>query len=183
MGAVKLQYFGAQERMAITGERAGRSSGFALVPQEALLLKILGVWIFILVYVGWFGWTDGHQIATVGIVVNINLLFFYAAPLQTIMTVVSEKNSESIHRPLMWMNWLNTSFWVLYGLVARDDPVIYGPNAVGLLFGIIQGALCCIYPIRMDPDVDIDPLLLETNAVEAGAAGEADGVVQTTELI
>eukprot|EP00428_Durinskia_dybowskii_P050859 CAMPEP_0170313904 /NCGR_PEP_ID=MMETSP0116_2-20130129/57519_1 /TAXON_ID=400756 /ORGANISM="Durinskia baltica, Strain CSIRO CS-38" /LENGTH=36 /DNA_ID= /DNA_START= /DNA_END= /DNA_ORIENTATION= len=34
----------------------------------------------------------------------------------------------------------------MYGFVARNDPIIYGPNAIGLVFGLIQGVLCCIYP-------------------------------------
>lgn len=34
-----------------------------------------------------------------------------------------------------------------YG-VARHDPVIYVPNGIGLLLGIAQGILVCIYPKR-----------------------------------
>lgn len=138
-----------------------------MVPQEALLLKILLLWLFILVCVGWLGMTNGHQVATIGVLVNINLLFFYGAPLQSIQTVMARKTSETIHRPMMRMNWVNTSFWVLYGYVARHDVVIYGPNALGLIFGIIQGVLCCIYPQRAtDVDVDTEPLLLNEEVEE-----------------
>jgi hypothetical protein len=160
MGASKLQYFGIRERVN-RGDSPAESYGFVLVPQEAMLLRIVFLWIIILVSVGWLGLTQGHQVSTIGVLVNINLLFFYGAPLQTIKTVVNGGTSESIHRPMMRMNWLNTSFWVLYGFVARHDIVIYGPNAVGLLFGIIQGILCCIYPNRVDVDIDTDPLLTD----------------------
>jgi hypothetical protein len=52
----------------------------------------------------------------------------------------------------------NTSFWLLYGL-AKLDPVIYAPNMIGLLLGIIQGVYSLIYPRRGNPEVDIQPLL------------------------
>lgn len=34
-----------------------------------------------------------------------------------------------------------------YG-IARGDPIIYVPNGIGLLLGIAQGILVCIYPKR-----------------------------------
>jgi solute carrier family 50 protein (sugar transporter) len=160
LGASKLQYFGLRETVNL-GDTPAESHRFVLVPQELLLLRILFLWLVILVSVGWLGVTNGHEVATIGVLVNINLLFFYGAPLQTIKTVIAEGSSESIHRPLMRMNWLNTSFWVLYGYGARHDTVIYGPNAVGLLFGIIQGVLCCIYPAKVDVDIDSEPLLVD----------------------
>ena len=75
----------------------------------------------------------------------------------------------------MRMNWLNTSFWVLYGFVARNDPVIYAPNAVGLVFGLIQAVLCCIYPGGVEPDVDIEPLLATEAHEESTISPEASG--------
>jgi hypothetical protein len=39
----------------------------------------------------------------------------------------------------------NTSFWLIYG-VARRDPVIFAPNAMGLVLGIIMMILCLVYP-------------------------------------
>ena len=184
LGAAKLQYFGVREASIAEGNTANETRRFILVPQEALLLRILCLWVFVLVCVGWFGLTIGHQTTTIGILVNINLLFFYGAPLQTIMKVVSEGSSESIHRPMMRMNWVNTSFWVLYGLVAKNDPVIYGPNAIGLLFGILQGILCCIYPARVEPDLDIEPLLLEETVAETlDLATPGDGGAPASELV
>ncbi len=173
LGAAKLQYHGFREVSTLEGMAAGHAGKrFVMVPQEVLLLRILLLWLVILVCVGWLGLTIGHQITIIGILVNINLLFFYGAPLQTIKEVISEGSSASIHRPLMRMNWLNTSFWILYGFVARNDPVIYGPNAIGLLFGLIQGVLCCMYPGREDLNLDTEPLLLDDEAT-------AEVVIQT----
>jgi uncharacterized protein with PQ loop repeat len=184
LGTAKLQYHGVRETQALEEDTGNESRGSVLGPQEKLLLQILFLWLTILVCVGWLGMTKGHQVETIGVLVNINLLFFYGAPLQTIETVISEKNSASIHRPLMRMNWLNTSFWVLYGLVGRNDPVIYVPNAIGLLFGLIQGLLCCLYPGRAEPDVDVEPLLSEEIIMESTAsADEVPDQEQASELV
>ena len=168
LGAAKLQYYERRDgnrRLNGTAEEEDSPSlsdkGSVLAPQELLLLRILALWLLILVSVGWLGIKNANQAAIIGILVNINLLFFYASPLQTVMTVIAEKSSESIHRNTMIMNWVNTSFWVLYGFVARNDPVIYGPNAIGLFFGLLQGLLCCIYPERRVTEVDTQPLLEE----------------------
>jgi hypothetical protein len=45
----------------------------------------------------------------VGIVVNVNLIVFYAARLQTVMAVVAERNCKSSHAPTMLMNWMDAS--------------------------------------------------------------------------
>jgi solute carrier family 50 protein (sugar transporter) len=132
--------------------------------------------MIILVCVGWLGFANGHEQNIVGLLVNINLLFFYGAPLQTIKTVITEKSSDSIHVPTMIMNWFNTSFWALYGLV-KLDPVIYLPNMVGLFFGIAQGVLCLLYPRKVEPDVDMEPLLQDAG----DEAGESEDQIHSSQ--
>ena len=159
MGAAKLQYLNARQVTSTQENTVNARRALVLVSQEVLLLRILLLWFIVLIGVGWLGLGFERQVAAIGIIVNINLLFFYGAPLQTIQRVIAEGSSASIHRPMMRMNWLNTSFWTLYGFVARNDPIIYGPNAIGLVFGLIQGILCCIYPAQGDLDIDPAPLL------------------------
>lgn len=116
-----------------------------MTPQETLLLRVLVFWAVILIYTSWLYPHNYDPASLVGIVVNINLIVFYAAPLKTIQTVISERNSASIHYETMVMNWINTSFWIGYG-IARRDLVIILPNGTGLLLGIAQGILCLLYP-------------------------------------
>jgi solute carrier family 50 protein (sugar transporter) len=120
-----------------------KKQDFIFVSQETLLLRILFTWITIVVAVGWLGLVQ-NRAAAIGILVNVNLIFFYGAPLQTIRTVLQTQSSDSIHRPTMMMNFLNTLFWLLYG-IARHDIYIFGPNAIGLILGILQATLCCYY--------------------------------------
>lgn len=124
-------------------------------PQEAILFGILGLWAIVFVCIRWFsGLLAQYEYNVlepqyvVGILVNINLVFFYGAPLQTMKTVLATRSSDSIHTPTVTMNVVNAMFWMSYGL-ARLDVVIFGPNGVGLLLGICQVALCCIFPKRV----------------------------------
>ncbi len=77
--------------------------------------------------------------------VNLNLVFFYGAPLSTIYTVLRERNTSTIHVPTMITNTLNGLFWTAYG-AAVFDLFIAIPNGLGAFFGIIQFCLCIIFP-------------------------------------
>jgi hypothetical protein len=183
MGAAKLQYFelrdegkdsteeqilaseslddAAQQQIVLEGAdsflTAQKKEDYVLVPQEVIFLRIVIAWVLILIWVGWL--QPGNEAANIGLIVNVNLIFFYGAPLQAMQTVIQDRASNSIHVPTMMMNWLCTSFWLLYG-IAQLDPVIYAPNAIGLLLGITQGILCLMYPRKKVSSVDMQPLLL-----------------------
>ena len=116
-----------------------------LTSQEVAFFRIAAAWMLISVYTGWF--VADQQTATniVGISVNLNLIVFYASPLQTLQRVLESSDSSPIHRPTMAMNLANAFFWFLYGL-ARHDMVIFLPNGLGTLLGMAQLLLCVRYP-------------------------------------
>ncbi len=123
-------------------------------PQDEVLFGILGLWAVVLVSVRWLNslleqhlFSVWEPQSVIGLIVNINLIFFYGAPLQTMKLVLETRSSDTIHTPTVTRNVVNAIFWMSYGL-ARADPVIYGPNGVGLLLGLAQVALCWIYPKR-----------------------------------
>ena len=60
-------------------------------------LRVWIVWAIILLWVGWITPWHGQEAAVVGWAVNLNLVFFYAAPLQSIQHVLTTGSSESIH--------------------------------------------------------------------------------------
>jgi len=135
--------------------RTQMEDDMVMVPQERVLLRVLSAWAVVIVFAGWFSRYDPATI--VGIVVNINLIVFYGAPLQTIQKVIETNNSESIHIPTMALNWTNTSFWIGYG-VARQDVVIILPNVIGLSLGLMQGFLKFRYPSRPTGDLQQVPV-------------------------
>lgn len=77
---------------------------------------------------------------TVGI-----LLVFYAAPLSSVAEVLRSRSSAALNEPLAFMAIINGGLWASYGW-AVGDPFIWGPNIVGAGFGIVQVALCKIFP-------------------------------------
>jgi solute carrier family 50 protein (sugar transporter) len=131
-------------------QNPGPAEQAVMVPQERALLRMLVFWALVLIYAGWID-PSHHQAQIIGVVVNVNLVFFYGAPLQTMRTVIVQKSSESIHAPTMVMNWFNTSFWLAYG-IARKDLIIVLPNAIGLFLGVSQGFLCLLYPRSKRPE-------------------------------
>ncbi|CAB9513761.1 Sugar transporter SWEET1 [Seminavis robusta] len=134
-----------EDGLFLTNETAASIEYLQMTPQETLLLRVLVFWACIITYTSWLYPSSGDPANMVGVIVNINLVVFYAAPLKSIQTVVTERNSASIHYETMVMNWVNTTFWCLYGM-ARRDVVILLPNATGLMLGIAQGVLCLLYP-------------------------------------
>ena len=113
--------------------------------QEKLLLISLTVWLFLLSFLAMSSLPTERMELIVGFLVNVNLVFFYGAPLSTIQTVIVTRNSMSIHRKTLFMVIFNTFFWLIYGL-AIMDLFIFIPNLGGFILGIIQVVLCLKYP-------------------------------------
>lgn len=92
----------------------------------------------------------------VGLAANVNLAFFYGAPLSTIFTVIKERNTATIHFLTMVTNTANGIFWAAYGFAVMDY-YIFIPNGVGALLGFVQFALYMIFPrIEAADDVKKD---------------------------
>jgi hypothetical protein len=159
MGASKLQYLAQTEAIA---EKLDKNSNgkpkirdqmsddlykesLVYAPQDILFLRVVIIWSSFLVLVGWFGIFQGMEAQAVGFLVNVNMIFFYAAPLTTMKIVVDTRCSDSIHGPTITLNCVNAAFWFLYG-AARRDIVVWGPNSLGLCLGVVQVLLCLWYP-------------------------------------
>lgn len=171
-----------------------------LTSQDSLWLKILSLWLLIVIGVIWLPFLHTFQgkKETIGLLVNINLLFFYGSPLQTMKTVVATKNSDSIHTMTVLLNCVNAAFWAAYG-IAVHDMVVYGPNGIGLLLGLLQALLCCMYPKSshhhrrrrhgnssslLVVDVDTSPLLAEEEQEQDGNIEDAvDTAVSDNNLV
>lgn len=82
-----------------------------------------------------------------GYVANGLLLLYYASPLTTMSKVIKDKSSASLNWPVSFMNVMNGSLWLVYG-VAIKDLFISVPNTIGAILGLIQLALVAIYPAK-----------------------------------
>ena len=117
-------------------------------PHEKVVVSIVAFWI-ILISILYFlpNLTIDQWKLIIGFVVNINLLFFYGAPLSTIYTVVTSRDSSSIHRPTMVLNTICAVFWTAFGFGVMDWFIIV-PNGLGAILGFVQMMLRLVVPSR-----------------------------------
>ena len=114
-------------------------------PHEKTTTIITAFWLIILTLAAFLPFSARQRELFIGIVVNCNLVFFYAAPLSTIAKVLKTRNSISIHIPSMLTATFNGIFWGGFG-IATKDLVIAVPNTLGAGLGFIQVALCVLFP-------------------------------------
>ena len=125
----------------------------APAPHEHMVVGMMFLWTAVIAIVGFASVLDSRtQKLIIGVTVNINVLFFYGAPLSSIFTVLRTKSSNSIHIPTMMTNTLNAVFWTAYG-VAVIDPFLYLPNGTGAFFGVCQIILLILFPKSHAKDV------------------------------
>lgn len=124
-----------------------------LTPHEKLCLSISAFWLILLSCCKFVPLLITQQYDkditskvqfTIGLITNINSIFFYGAPLSTIVTVMKEKNSSSIHRMTLLTYLLSSSFWTIYG-IAILDMMIAVPSMIALFLSLIQLILCLVF--------------------------------------
>ena len=156
VGAAKLQYVESQRNDPT-------DKSLSLSKQERLIFLIMMFWVSVLVLLQYIEALRDHAASIVGVLVNINLIAYFAAPLGTIQRVLQTKDSSCLHIPSTVMNITATAFWVVYGL-AKRDPVIMVPNGIGGLLGVVTGLLCCIYP--RDSNTNTGTIADDTDTLE-----------------
>jgi len=112
---------------------------------EKVVVAIVTIWVAIVTIICFVDLEMSRKEFIVGIAVNFNLLFFYGAPLSTILTVLKTRDSSSIHRSTMFMNTVNAIFWTAFAF-GTFDYFIMVPNGIGAILGFIQMVLRLIVP-------------------------------------
>jgi solute carrier family 50 (sugar transporter) len=142
----------------------------APAPQEKLLMMMFIIWTLVFSIVAFGDFTSRTRELIVGIVVNVNVVFFYGAPLSTMMTVLQQRNSASIHIRTMITNTLNSVFWAAYG-IAISDTFILVPNSIGVLMGFVQIMLVLILPRHQITNKDQQD---DSNIVDVNKENQVD---------
>lgn len=147
------------------------AKSFGIVANEKLIYFIALIWMIILSSVGLLPWLEHHvKVNIVGICSNINLIFFFGAPLSSIAVVLRLRSSQPIHRKTLLLNTLNASFWCIYGISIHDYFILL-PNLAGLSLGLIQVLLCVIFPqeiflVQEEQSVQLNVLAVSTDSQE-----------------
>mmetsp|Transcript_15367 Transcript_15367/g.32340 ORF Transcript_15367/g.32340 Transcript_15367/m.32340 type:complete len:329 (-) Transcript_15367:41-1027(-) len=119
----------------------------APAPHEKVVVGVVIFWLAIISFISFLKLDPSQRQLVVGIAVNINLLFFYGAPLSTIFTVIRTRDSSSIHRRTMVMNTMNGIFWTAFGF-GTVDYFISVPNGLGAILGFVQMFMCLVMPCK-----------------------------------
>ncbi|GKY92716.1 hypothetical protein MPSEU_000241700 [Mayamaea pseudoterrestris] len=89
----------------------------------------------------------------VGVAVNLNLVFFYGAPLSTIFIMIKTRSCASIHPATLYTTFFNGFFWSAFGF-AMVDWFIAIPNLLGAMLCAVQIVFCVIYPRKPSASVE-----------------------------
>ena len=145
----------------------------SLAPHEVKLLQIVVLWLVILSTTSLMQLSIEDMKFVIGVCVNLNLIFFYAAPLSTILTVVRTKSSSSIHFWTMVMNTSNAFFWCVYSFGIQDYYILI-PNGLGFVFGLIQTLLYISYPRDETTGEDDNEQFLRQDGDSAAGGSETE---------
>jgi len=150
----------------------------APAPHEKIVVSIVAFWIAVISTLYFIGLTIEQWKTIIGFIVNINLFFFYGAPLSTIYTVLKTRDSSSIHRPTMLLNTFNAVFWTAFGFGVMDW-FIFIPNGIGAIMGFIQAFLRLVIPSRDAFAADSLSLEMKNGDVELGDTSPAVAEAET----
>ena len=117
----------------------------APAPHETITIVMVLIWMATISLIAFADFSQSTKEFIVGCIVNVNLVFFYGAPLSTILTVLRTRNSASIHLLTMATNTANAMFWGAYGLAVLD-PFVYASNGIGAALGVMQIFLVLTFP-------------------------------------
>lgn len=143
---------------------------------EKVVVGVITIWVAIITSICFLDVETAKKELIVGIAVNINLLFFYGAPLSTIFAVLKTKDSSSIHRWTMLMNTANATFWTAFGFGVTDYFIMI-PNGIGTVLGAVQMILCFVVPKRevLEETTETIDVELTTKALPSDGSGETLG--------
>lgn len=131
----------------------------APAPHEKIVVGVIVVWFAFISCIIFVPIDTATREFIVGIAVNVNMSFFYGAPLSIIWRVVKTKDSSWIHRKTMIMNTLCALFFFAFGF-GRMDYFLIVPNGIGILLGGVQLFLRLVVPSSSQP------IKSETNRIE-----------------
>jgi len=127
----------------------------APAPHEKVVVVIIAIWLTLITLISFIKFDIRQRELIIGIAVNINLSFFYGAPLSIIYSVLKERDSASIHFRTMIMNTACSLFFCLFGFGIMDYLIIV-PNGIGVALGAVQLLLRTIIPNKSNTDESED---------------------------
>lgn len=112
---------------------------------------------------------------TVGSIALVCNIAYYWSPCSTMLHVVQTRNAASLLLPMLVTNLLCATMWFFYGLLGANDPFIYIPNVLGILFATSG----IILKLLLKSDVDAEKKM---SVVSVGVGG-VDSTTTTNPIV
>ncbi|CAH3021672.1 unnamed protein product [Porites evermanni] len=87
---------------------------------------------------------EATRVSHLGLLCAIVTIIMQASPLADVAKVIRTRSTESMPFPFSFMMVVVSFLWLCYGTVVNDRN-IQVPNASGVLLGLIQLSLFCVY--------------------------------------
>ncbi len=121
--------------------------GEQLRTTQSIILALAAITINLWTWLSLTKKTILEMSSALGSYASVLFIILSGSPLSTIKKVVTTRNSASILTQLTAAQVINTSLWSAYGLAIKDK-FVWGPNATGLGFGLIQLLLKLLFPSK-----------------------------------
>lgn len=86
-----------------------------------------------------------HYIGLTGCTLAVILM---GSPLATLKTVIETKNTSAMPFATSLATFFNAASWTGYGFLVANDPMVWGPNTLGLVAACVQMGLFAKYGIH-----------------------------------
>lgn len=106
--------------------------------------------------------SDYTSIGLLGCAISVTVS---GSPLAVMRTVIAEKSTASMPFMTSLVMWVNNLSWFCYGYLIANDPMVYGPNFLGLVLASTQMVLFGIYGIQTNETTKDD----DKKSVEMGS--------------
>ncbi|KAL7436219.1 hypothetical protein ACHAXH_006889, partial [Discostella pseudostelligera] len=155
---------GTLERLTKVAFEVAIQKSEAPAPHERVLVVIVAIWLILIATISLFNMTHEQRLTIIGISVNLNISFFYGAPLSCIVKVIKTRDSSSIHRYTMMLNTGCALFFMLFG-IGVDNKYLIVPNGIGVVLGVTQAVLRLVIPNKDNLYPEEDKALMAIRSV------------------
>ncbi|XP_046864989.1 sugar transporter SWEET1-like [Xenia sp. Carnegie-2017] len=95
---------------------------------------------------------EEESVNLMGLTCVVITVIMFGSPLLSFAKILRTRSSESLSFPLSMMTVLNSGLWLLYGHLINDVYIVV-PNVLGLILGLLQIVLFCLFPSSGRPVV------------------------------
>ena len=144
-----LGLFYSLSAIVLLGQRNTLDDKKMIMQLEGIMIAGIAFWAFIGMIGGIIMGTAASDRDAAGTMVgSIGCAFglaYYMAPLSTVYVIIKNRDARTLYAPMICINLVNAMLWVFYGAAGVNDPIIWGPNMIGIMLSVFQLLLIFLF--------------------------------------